>query len=171
MRVANKIAEWMVSKEISHIFGIIGAGNVALYDAIALTKKITIIPCHSEQAAVMAATYYYRTCQRLAPVIVTTGAGSSNALTGVLAASMDSIPVLVVSGNEPTKFFHSGPRVWGVQGYDSSVIGGQMGKRGYCIHEAQLAICDLENAYDTALAPRQGPVWADIPQDIQRAEA
>ena len=172
MRVADKIAEWMYDKGIKHIFTIVGAGNVCLLDALANQGKIEVVPFHHEQAAVMASAYYYRTCGKIAPSIVTIGAGSSNAITGVLAASMDSIPVLVISGNEPTKFFAKpGPRVVGIQGYDSAGFVREITKYACQATTGLDVIRAVEMAYRTTLEPRQGPVWVDLPQDIARMEA
>ena len=170
MRVADRIAEWLGERGITHAFGIIGGGNVTLFDAIAKAKKTQIVCCHHEQAAAMASTYFNRTRGNLSSVVlVTTGAGSSNALTGVLAAHMDSIPLLVISGNEASKYMDAKTRIWGVQGYDSAFSSGFFGKAGYrpsCEHQA---IKDLVDAYDEATAPRQGAVWYDIPKDIANA--
>ena len=166
MNVADQIAEWFVSKGITHIFGIIGAGNVNLFEAIARLNKTTPIFCHHEQACAQAATYYYRVSQKIAPVLVTTGAGSANALTGVLAAFMDSQPLLVISGNEPTNFFSvSHPRVIGVQGYDSVAVARPIVKYAERMGEGTIDI--LETAYDCILTPRYGPAWVDVPRDVQ----
>ena len=171
MRVADKIAEFLHEKGIRHVFGIIGAGNVCIFDAIANHGKIQIVPFHHEQAAVMAATYYYRVSERLAPVVITTGAGSSNAITGVLAAWMDSIPVLVISGNEAAHFFQRpNPRVAGVQGYHSAGLVKDITKIADQVRVPAHALISLSDCYRSALAPRQGPCWVDICQDVQRAE-
>jgi acetolactate synthase-1/2/3 large subunit len=81
---------FLAEKGVTHAFGIIGAGNAALFDAIARLAKTEIVCCHHEAAAVMAATYYGRARGTCGVAIVTTGAGSSNAITGALAANMDS---------------------------------------------------------------------------------
>jgi len=163
MTNADAIALWINAKGITHCFGIIGAGNIAIFDAISRLGKTKICCTHHEQAAAQAATYYYRTCKKIAPVLVTTGAGSANALTGVLAAYMDSQPLLIISGNEPTNFFSvSHPRVIGVQGYDSVEVARPITK----FATRFTGIVDLELAYMTALTPRYGPVWVDVCRDI-----
>ncbi len=168
MQVADRIALWLADNDITHAFGIVGAGNVALYDAIHRLGETKIVACHHEQAAAMAATYYYRTSNRLALTLVTTGAGSTNAITGVAAAFMDSIPVIVISGNEPKKFFGlPHPRVIGVQGYDSVDLARTTTKRAVQIKHAKDAIPLLDICREASLSPRQGPVWVDIPRDIQ----
>ena len=166
MNVADKVAQWIDAKEISHCFGIIGAGNIGLFDAIARLGKTEIICTHHEQAAAQAATYYYRISGKIAPCIVTTGAGSANALTGVLAAFMDSMPLLVISGNEPTHFFEvAHPRVIGVQGYDSVKVATPMTK--YAARMSDVTLEYLDEAYYQILKPRFGPAWIDVPRDIQ----
>jgi len=163
--VADQIAEWLAEKEIRHAFGIIGAGNLALFDAISRKAKTQIVCCHHEQAAVMAAGFSYRMGGRIAVALCTTGAGSSNALTGVLAAFMDSTPLLVISGNEPSKYLGARTRVLGVQGYDSTAVAYGITKSAVRLTEKPLRA--LEIAYWAALKPRMGPVWVDIPRDIQ----
>lgn len=169
MIVADKIAEWLHEKEITHCFGIIGGGNVVLWDAIHRAGKTKIICCHHEQAAVMAAAYYYRVSGALALALVTTGAGSTNALTGVMAAYMDSIPVLVISGNENSKYMYKPTRVWGVQGYGSNEMAENAVKSGMRAIIPTSAIPILDGLHKLALEHRQGPVWFDIPKDIQGA--
>jgi acetolactate synthase-1/2/3 large subunit len=167
MNVADRIAEWLVEKEIYHAFGIIGGGNVALFEAIAKKNKTQIVCCHHEQAAAMASTYYNRTKLRLASVVLcTTGAGSSNALTGVLAAHMDGIPLLVISGNEAHKHMYAKTRIWGVQGNKSAEIASMMGKQSWRPNDSADVIPALHAAHQEATAPRHGAVWVDICKDI-----
>jgi acetolactate synthase-1/2/3 large subunit len=167
VNVSDQIAQWLADKEIIHAFGIIGAGNISIFDAVARLGKTKVVNTHHEQAAAQAATYYYRTSKRLAPVLVTTGAGSANALTGVFAAFMDSQPLLVISGNEPSNFFKvSHPRVIGVQGYDSSEFARPMCKFAGQMND-KLTIQWLEDAYKVILTPRYGPAWIDVPRDVQ----
>ena len=85
---------------IDTIFCITGAGNLAIVDAIKRDNSIKMIYSHHEQASVMAAQGFARTTGKIGVALVTTGGGTSNALTGVLSAYLDSIPLLVISGNE-----------------------------------------------------------------------
>ena len=175
MKVCDVIALWLVEKGITHSFGIIGGGNVVLWDAIHRLGKTELICVHHEQAATMAASYYFRTCGKIALALVTTGAGSSNAITGVLAAYMDSIPLLVLSGNEAHKYMYAYTRVWGVQGYASV----ESAQRYTKLAERMLLpsslvpgddyLGRLDDALLTALDTPPGPVWFDIPKDIQSA--
>jgi acetolactate synthase I/II/III large subunit len=163
--VADDIAEWLAEKDITHVFGIVGGGNVVLWDAITRLKKTKIVCVHHEQAATMAASYYARTKDSVGVAIVTTGGGSTNALTGVMAAYMDRTPLMVISGNEQSRFFHSPVRVRGTQGYDSAFLVAPCTK--YAIQPLHKTTEVLERAYRIALEAPQGPVWVDIPKDVQ----
>src|SRR5580658_4001086 len=121
VKTSDQIAEALQRADIRHAFGIIGAGNVHLFEALSRRGYTQIICVHHEQAACMAMQTYYRTCGRLAVALLTTGGGSTNATTGVVSAWMDSIPGLIIAGNENSKFTIASNklRIWGVQGYDS----------------------------------------------------
>ncbi len=174
MTIAESIARWLGENEITHAFGIVGGGNCTLWDAIARHQKTRLISVHHEQAAAMAASYYYRTSGRLALCLVTTGAGSANAITGVLAAWMDSIPLIVISGNEPIRYINITkrplPRVLGTQGYDSVEVARPFVKHAYRLNESSDVLHSLDLARTRALGASYdppGPVWLDIPKDIQ----
>lgn len=165
------MAKWMVDRGIEVAFGIVGGGNVSLWDAVTRLGKTRLVCTHHEQAAVMASAYFNRTRGRCASVaLVTTGAGSGNSITGVLAAHMDYIPLIVISGNEAASAMNSSCRVWGVQGYASSetvLLITKCAKRA--MWPAQLATT-LDDMLDKATAAPHGPVWLDIPKDVQSAE-
>ena len=168
MTVAEAVAEWLHEKGIRHAFGIIGAGNLALWEAIERKGATNLVCCHHEQAAAMAASFYQRTTGRIAVCLVTTGAGSTNAITGVMAAWMDSTPLIVISGNETAASLDGNTRVLGVQGFRSAHAAEHYAKDSHCV-SAKQAILFLDDALDVALLPRQGPVWIDIPRDVQLA--
>ena len=168
MNVADQIAEWLYDESIAVVFGIVGAGNVSIFDAIARRGRSQIVCCHHEQACVMAASSFYRTSGRISVAIVTTGAGSTNAVTGVAAAYMDSTPVIVISGNEASKYLDAKTRVLGVQGYRSSDMVKAITKCAIC-PPADEVMPALRIIHDIALKPRQGPVYCDIPKDVQNA--
>ena len=177
MRIADVIAEWLASRGITHAFTIIGGGNVVLLDALQKARKIAIVCCHHEQAAAMASGYFNRIRNTLGSVVLcTTGAGSTNAITGVMAAHMDSTPLLVLSGNEHSKHFDNYAslrlRINGVQGYPSTLVAAP-----FCSHVHQVMPWDsvevcLERGWREALgmnaSPRRGAVWLDFPKDVQQ---
>ena len=168
---ASEIARWLGEMEIGHAFGIIGAGNIALWDAIASFGKTQIISVHHEQAAAMSSAYYNRVAGRLGSlVLLTTGGGAANSITGVLAAYMDSIPLLVLSGNEPSKYLDKAMRVQGVQGFQVFEACYSLTKDCLQLEPQDNALEELREAYITACGGRPGPVWLDIPRDVQTKE-
>lgn len=169
VKVAGKIAELLEAHEIRHAFGIIGAGNVHLFEAIAERGFTEIICVHHEQAATMAMQGYYRTCGRLAAALLTTGGGATNGVTGVVSAWADSIPGLVIAGNENHKFVtqHKDLRMWGVQGYDSVQMMEKVSKYASRVVDPAQTLYELDKAIDMSLSGRPGPVWLEIPMSIQ----
>ena len=167
MVVSDYIAQWLAEKGITHAFGIIGAGNAAIFDAVYRYGSTQIVACHHEQAATMAIQAYWRTCGKLAVAIVTTGGGSANAVTGVVSAWMDSIPIMVISGNEARDHCETNWRGWGVQGFDSVAMVSGVTKWAKRIYVPRQVRRYLEEAYETSNDQRPGPVWLDIPRDIQ----
>lgn len=169
MRAADKIAHWLADKGFKIGFGIIGGGNVVLWDAIASLGKTELVCCHHEQAATMAAAYYARSSGKVGFALVTTGAGSANAITGVVAAHMDGVPIIVISGNEAAKHMDKPTRIWGVQGYDSSGVAERFTKWGARAMSADSVVDLLDSLSGMARMCPQGPVWLDIPKDVQGA--
>ena len=167
--VADLIAKNLKNKGIKHAFGIIGAGNAQIFDSINTLGFTEIICVHHEQAAVMAAMGYYRMKKFPTVVLLTTGAGSSNAITGVLSAWMDSIPVIIISGNENSKYTKTSNnlRIWGVQGFDVVAMVKKITKWSYRIIDPHLTLSAISNAFDISVDQRPGPVWIDIPMNIQ----
>ncbi|GGX75029.1 thiamine pyrophosphate-binding protein [Massilia dura] len=169
IKVAQLVAEQLEALGIRHAFGIIGAGNVHLFEAIAHHGYTEIVCVHHEQAACMAVQTYYRTNGRLAAVLLTTGAGSTNGVTGVASAWADSIPCLVIAGNENSKYcFPDNPlRMWGVQGYDSCQMVERIVKYTERVTQPHQTLRALQQATHVALEGRPGPTWVEIPMDIQ----
>lgn len=169
IKVSELIAESLEQLGIKHIFGIIGAGNVHLFEAISRRGYSEIVCVHHEQAACMAVQTYYRMHGRLAAALLTTGAGSTNGVTGVVSAWADSIPCLVIAGNENSKFtYPENPlRMWGVQGYDSVEMVRRVSKYVQRVIRPEQAVFELEKAAHLSLKGRPGPCWIEIPMDIQ----
>lgn len=168
MTVAEAVAEWLHEKGIRHAFGIIGAGNLALWEAIERKGATDIICCHHEQAAAMAASFYQRVSGRIAVCLVTTGAGSTNAITGVMAAWMDSTPLIVISGNETAASLMGDTRVKGVQGYRSSDVVAEFVKMSWQLGSTGRDVrWWLDRLHAEAISTRQGPVYLDVPRDVQ----
>ena len=169
VKVSDQIAQFLKDNNIEIVFGIIGAGVAHIFDSIEQLGYTQIISVHHEQAAVMAMGTYYRTSGKLSVSIVTTGAGSANAVTGVVSCWMDSTPGIIISGNEKSTYTtdKNELRIWGVQGFDSIDMVKKVTKNAKRLMNSQSVYQELELAKDTALQGRKGPVWLDIPMDIQ----
>jgi acetolactate synthase-1/2/3 large subunit len=168
---ADAIAATLEQLGIRHAFGIIGAGNVHLFEAITRRGYTEIVCVHHEQAATMAVQTYYRTHGRLAAALLTTGAGSTNGVTGTVSAWADSIPCLCIAGNENSRYtFPDNPlRMWGVQGYDSCQMVERVTKYAHRVMAIDQVAFELQKAAHIALDGRPGPTWIEVPMDIQSA--
>ncbi|MHB8635076.1 MAG: thiamine pyrophosphate-binding protein [Fimbriimonadaceae bacterium] len=171
IKVSDYIADWLHSKGIGHIFGIVGAGNAHIFDSVYAAGRTEIVCVHHEQAGVMAAQTYFRTCGTVTVTLLTTGAGSTNAITGVVGAWADSIPCLMLSGNENSKYTtdENPLRMWGVQGYDSTAMVSRVCKFAERVMDPLDVGAALEVAYQISTSDRPGPCWVDIPMNIQSA--
>ncbi|EDZ64446.1 acetolactate synthase [beta proteobacterium KB13] len=169
MRVSDYIAQFFEEHNIKKVFGIVGAGNAQIFDSISQLNYTEIIYVHHEQAAVMAAGAFYRASGKISAALLTTGGGSTNGITGVVSAWMDSIPLIVISGNENSKFTkNSNPlRIWGVQGYDSTKMVSDVTKWTYRVDDSLKIKSALQYGMHQALHGRKGPVWIDVPMNIQ----
>ena len=169
IKASDIIANFLKRKKIKYIFGIIGSANSHIFDSIKKLGYTEIICVHHEQSATMAMQSYYRVKKEITAALVTAGAGSSNAITGVMSAWADSIPGLIISGQENTRFISSmkNMRMWGIQGYDSTSMVKKITKYQKRILDVNYVNYELEKAYYTSLEGRPGPVWLDFPIDIQ----
>lgn len=170
-KVSDLIAEFLKKKQIKHVFGIIGAGNAHIFDSIQTLGYTEIVCVHHEQAACMAMQTYYRTSGKITAALLTTGGGSTNGVTGVVSAWADSIPGIIISGNENSKYIelHENVRMWGIQGYDSLHMVEKVTKYTDRVLDPKDTLCQLEKAIQIALNGRPGPCWIDIPMNIQSA--
>lgn len=171
IKVSDAIAQFLKEKGIRHIFGIVGAANSHLFDSIFKLGYTQIVCVHHEQAATMAMQTYYRTCGRVTAAIVTAGGGSTNAITGVVSAWADSIPGVVISGQENTRFINrmQGMRMWGIQGYDSTAMVEKVTKYAARVMQPEDSVYELAKAFALAASGRPGPTWVDYPMDMQGA--
>lgn len=171
VKVSDQVALLLEEMGIRHAFGIIGAGNVHLFESISRRGYTEIVCMHHEQAATMAMQAYYRTHGRLAAALLTTGGGATNGVTGVVSAWADSVPGLVIAGNENGKYcFPENPlRMWGVQGYDSVQMVEKVTKYAARVNDPTQSLLELEKAAHIALDRRPGPVWVEIPMSVQSA--
>lgn len=171
LKVSDYIAEFLVQHNIADVFMVAGGGAMHLDDSFGHCTSLHCTCCHHEQAAAMAAEAYARVENRMAALCVTTGPGATNAITGVAGAWMDSISMLVFSGQAryETTIYASGLklRTRGVQEFD--IIGSVQNMTKYCelVKDPQRIRYVLEKAYYLATTGRPGPCWLDIPLDVQ----
>jgi acetolactate synthase-1/2/3 large subunit len=167
---ADVLVNHLKMNSVDIVFAITGAGNLAIIDAIVREGSIQLVYSHHEQSAVMEAQGYARVSGKVGVALVTTGGGTSNAVTGVLSAHLDSVPVLIISGNESS--FHclnsNNLRAYGVQGFDSVSVLKPITK----FSERITSVVDISNVFEKAmtqvLSDRRGPAHIDFPMDIQR---
>ena len=169
VKVSDQVALLLEELGIRHAFGIIGAGNVHLFESISRHGYTEIVCVHHEQAATMAMQTYYRMHGKLAAALLTTGGGATNGVTGIVSAWADSIPGLVIAGNENSKYMTADNhlRMWGVQGYDSSGMVEKVTKHSARVLDPALTLFELEKAAHIALDKRPGPTYVEIPMNIQ----
>jgi len=170
---SDVLVQVLIEKGVRKIFAITGAGNLAIIDAIAREGSIKLLYAHHEQAAVMEAQGYARVTGEIGVALVTTGAGSSNVTTGILSAHLDSIPLLLISGNE-SSFHCANPyelRAYGVQGFNSTESLKPITKLAFRIKSVSDVAATIRDAVELALENRKGPVHIDFPMDLQRKAA
>lgn len=169
IKVSDVIADFLKSQKIETVFGIIGSANSYIFDSINKLGYTKIIYMHHEQSAVMAMGAYFRASGKLSAALVTAGAGSSNAITGVISNWADSIPGLIISGQEQNKYMqsHKHLRMYGIQGYDSPEMVRKTTKYSKTVDLNDDIQNELETALQISISGRPGPVWLDIPFDTQ----
>lgn len=175
-RLADFVADFLVEHGICDCFMVTGGGAMHLNDALGHKEGLHCTFCHHEQACAMAAEAYGRVDNRIAAVCVTTGPGGTNAVTGVLGGWLDSVPMLVISGQvryDTTarymeRFTGGLPlRAVGDQEYDITKSVSSMCKYAVMIEAPEDIRYALEKAYYLATTGRRGPCWIDIPVDFQ----
>ncbi|MBO5522572.1 MAG: thiamine pyrophosphate-binding protein [Roseburia sp.] len=173
IRVADYIANVLVEKGIKHVFTVTGGGAMHLNDGLGHKEGLTCIYNHHEQACAIAAESYARINNQMAAVCVTTGPGGTNAITGVLGGWLDSIPMLVLSGqvryDTTARSTGLGIRAYGDQEYDIVKMVSNITKYAeMVINPTDIRYC-LEKAISLAEEGRPGPAWLDIPLNVQGA--
>ena len=175
IKISDFIFQHLVEKHnIQHCFLVTGGGAMHLNDSIGHTKGLTYICNHHEQASAIAAEGYYRTCGQLCVTNVTTGPGGTNAITGVLGQYLDSIPALYISGQIKTSTYKNtypylNLRQLGDQETDIVSIVKPITKYAMTVTNPLDIKYELDKAIAIALDGRPGPVWLDIPLDVQGA--
>ena len=172
-RVADIIFETLVELNIVDCFTVVGGGAMHLDNALALNTDMNSHFNHHEQACGMAAEAYARYSGKMAAVCVTSGPGATNTLTGVMGAWVDSVPMIVISGNVryETSIEKSGLplRYRGLQEFDIIHSIQNMTKYSLVLTKPETVKYEVQKAVAIAMEGRRGPVWIDVPQDMQNA--
>jgi len=173
MRVADYIANCLIKNGIEHVFMVTGGGAMHLNDALSRNRALTPVCLHHEQACAMAAESYARLSGRLAAVNVTTGPGCINALNGVFGAYVDSIGMVVISGQVKRETMMSSHdlklRQLGDQEVNIISMVHSITKYAVVLREPKDVRYVMEKALWLAKNGRPGPVWVDVPMDVQGA--
>ncbi len=171
IRVSDYIADFLVNNGIDTIFSVVGGGAMHMNDSFGHCSSLKCVYQHHEQACSMAAEGYYKMCNKVAGVCVTSGPGAVNALNGVAGAFQDSVPMLVFSGQVKSTLTVSSSglnlRTLGGQEFDIVSAVSNMTKYAVMITDPLSIRYHLEKALHIAVSDRPGPVWIDIPVDIQ----
>ena len=172
-RVADIIIEELIRNNVKDCFAVVGGGAMHLDNALAIHDDINKIFNHHEQACAIAAEAYARLSGQMACVCVTSGPGALNTLNGVAGAWEDSIPMIILSGQVryETSVEKSGLplRCRGVQEFEIIESVRNMTKYAVKIKEPLSVRREVNKAIHIAMSGRRGPVWLDIPLDVQSA--
>lgn len=170
IKLSDYVCNFFSAKGITHAFILGGGGNMHLIDSVDKSKIAYVCNLH-EQASSFAAEGYARVTGKPGLVIITTGPGGTNTLTGVLGCWQDSIPMFVISGQIARKFMGAGTKMGvrqlGIQEMNILDVAKPMIKYGAVVMEPLDIRYELEKAWYLATTGRQGPVWLDIPLDVQ----
>ena len=173
IKVSDYIAEFLAENGVKEVFMVTGGGAMHLDDALGHSKRLRTTYHHHEQACAMAAEAYSRIRNIPACVCVTCGPGAVNVMTGVLCAWMESLPMIVLTGQVRTQITVRSTgldiRTMGVQEFDVTKSAAAMTKYAVMVDKAEDIRYHLEKAMFLTMYGRRGPVWLDIPMDIQAA--
>ena len=174
MTVSEYIFDFLSQKGIDTAFVVTGGQAMWLNDALAKNKKIHSIFCHHEQSCGMSADAYGRITNKLGLAVVTAGPGSINVVNGLVGGWTDSSPMMVVSGQSALSCVkyqeESGIRQYGIQGIFIKPFVEKACKFFVTVDDPTKIKYYLEKAYYLAKNGRPGPVWIDVPLDIQRMQ-
>ena len=160
---AKVVIETLIQENVEVIFGYPGGAVLPIYDEIFKQKKIRHILVRHEQAAVHAAEGYARSTGKVGVVLVTSGPGATNTVTGLTDAMMDSIPIVCISGQVPTHMIGNDA----FQEADIVGITRPCTKHNYLVKDVTKLAGVIHSAFNICINGRPGPVLVDIPKDIQ----
>jgi acetolactate synthase-1/2/3 large subunit len=169
VKIADQVISFIESIGTKNVFFLPGGGNMYLIDALKRNKKINAIPMHHEQSVGIAAEAYSRVSEEIGVSLVTTGPGATNIITSVAGAWIESSPMIIISGQVKTPDMKKNKplRQLGVQEVDVVKMIKSITKFSITLKNSKNLKKILEKAYSIAISNRPGPVWIDIPLDIQ----
>jgi len=171
MRMSDYLINRIYDAGVKHVFFVPGTGCMFLTDALARKTELTAVSMHHEQAAGMAALTYAKCNEELGACIVTTGCGGTNAITALLHAWQDSVPCVFISGqaarNQTVHNSNVSLRQMGRQEADIIALVKPISKYAVMINNPDEVVYEIDKALHIARTGRKGPVWLDIPMDIQ----
>mgnify|MGYP000712813365 CR=1 FL=1 len=170
-RVADYIFQYVADLGVKDVFLLPGGGAMHLVDALGQNEDLNFVATHHEQAAAIAAEAYARVNETIGVALVTTGPGALNTLTAVAGAWIESVPLLIISGQVKRADMKgdSGVRQMGPQEVDIVSMVKSITKYAVTIDKPEDIKQHLDTAIGLATSGRQGPVWLDVPLDIQAA--
>jgi len=176
MKLSDYVVRFVVEQGVKHVFVLVGGGALHLNDSLARCHELQPVCNHHEQAAAIAAENYAKFTNHLGVAMVTTGPGGTNAITGLAGAWLDSTPCLFISGQvkRPDRMYdrqgnHRGVRQIGNQELDIVSVVKPLTKYAVTIDDPNSIRYHLEKALFLARSGRPGPVWVDVPIDVQAA--
>src|SRR6516165_5875912 len=166
MTGAEMVIAALADQGVEDIFGYPGGAVLPIYDALFHQEKVRHVLVRHEQGAVHAAEGYARSTGKVAAVLVTSGPGATNAVTGLTDALMDSVPLVCITGQVPTHLIGNDA----VQECDTGGITRPCTKHNYLVKDVADLPRVLHEAFHIAASGRPGPVVVDVPKDIQFAK-
>jgi acetolactate synthase I/II/III large subunit len=169
IKLSDYVFQFIAKNHVKDVFMLSGGGCMHLVDSVGRNKDLNYVCCLHEQVASFASTAYSQFTNNIGVALVTTGPGGTNALTGVAAAWTDSIPILVLSGQVKRSDISgkTGVRMLGYQEIDIVSMAKPITKYAVTVLEPKEIKYHLEKAFFLAKTGRPGPVWLDIPLDVQ----
>ncbi len=169
IKVSDYVVQFLENLGVGHVFMLAGGGAMHLVDSLGRSHRISYVCTLHEQACAIAADAYAQYTGKIGVALVTTGPGGTNTLTGVAASWLDSIPVLIISGQvkRADRMKGRGVRHMGFQELDIVSLVQHLTKYAVTITDPKRIRYHLEKAVYLATSKRPGPVWIDIPLDVQ----
>jgi len=172
MKLSDYVMQFVAEQGVKHVFMLPGGGAMHLNESLGRRTDLQFVCTLHEQAAAIAAEAYAKVTNGLGVAMVTTGPGGTNAITGLAGAWLDSMPCLFISGQVKRADLKrdSGVRILGVQEIDIVSLVSTITKYAVTVEDPSTIRYHLEKALHLALSGRRGPVWIDIPLDVQGAQ-